>query len=64
MRKKLRKAGEAEEMKNLIFFMAVSEVGGSHSVTPKCLNVRTPLGGNLSDTQEQSCLRTPATDTV
>ena len=51
-------------MENPILLMAVPGVGGSHSVTPKCLNVRTPSGGTTSDTEEQSCLRTPATDTV
>ena len=62
--KQLRKAGEAEEMNNPMLSMAVSEAGGSHSVTPKCLYVRTPSGGTMSDTEEQSCLRMLATNIV
>ena len=44
--------------------MELLGAGGSHSVTPKCMYVRTPSGGTMSDTEEQSCLRTLVPDTV
>ena len=54
--KEIRLAGWAEEME--------IEAGGSYSVAPKCLYVRTPTGVTMSDTEELSCLRTLAPDTI